>query len=149
MIPTGAPMAPEAARGLSAAELAHHAARAVRDLVGVATPEGDPGLRGPEGLRRTLDELALLGQRLPQAVHQLTALLAQQHTAGHLAIDAGTEYTEDAGRAVGSAIAHLEVGEQLAEQFGAVMDRASRALAHASYTGPPVGEPDRGSEPGR
>ncbi len=147
-MPTGAPMAPEAARVLSAVELAQDAARAIRDLVEVATPGGDPELRGPDGLRRTVDELALLGHRLPQVVHQLTALLAQQHAAGHLTIDAGTQYAGDPGRAVASATAFLEVGEQLAEQFGAALDQASRALTHASYAGPPAGQPGRGAEQG-
>lgn len=139
---TRTPHEPEKERARSAVESARDAGRAIRDLIEVTAPGGDPALRDPAVLHLTLDELVLLGHRLPQALHQLTAALHQQHDSGHLAIEDGTEVAGDPGRAVSTATAFLDVseqleaGEQLAEQLGATLDRASRALAHTRAADP-------------
>ena len=119
----------------SAVELAQRASDAARGLIDVARPGGDPAVQHPAGLRRTLDELAILGHRLEQAVQQLTAVLHHQHHAGHLNVDPSTEHAGDLDRAVDAATVHLRTGEQLAEQLADALDRASRALTHVSCTG--------------
>lgn len=142
MSANGTPVTPWAARPLSAVELAQAAGEAVRGLIHVTTPDGEHGLRDPADIRRTLDELAILGRRLPQALEQLAAVLVRQHSAGHLAVDAGAEpaenieHTGDPGRAVAAAIVLLDTGGQLAEQLSAALDRVSRALASTTFTGP-------------
>lgn len=100
------------------------AAEAVRDLNRV-TLSG--GYEWPGEVDAVLAELAVLGQRLPQAIGQGAGWLARQHTAGRVAHDTPGV---DVNGTVLDAVTTLRVAVEHADALTRALDQARQHTAH-------------------
>jgi hypothetical protein len=110
--------------------LAGRAAEAVRELNHLTR---DPGVfTGPAELYRLVGELAVLAGRVPQLLGQLDRWLREEHDAGRVRVDTGT----DPGPIVAAAGADLADARDAAHELAHVLDAAQQHLAHLGATGP-------------
>lgn len=84
----------------------------------------------PSDIYNIVGELASLAHRLPQALSQLTAIMASLQAAGRLGHDEGT--TVDA-EFIARLADHLAAAGERAGAMGADLDAAHSLLAHLQY----------------
>ena len=122
-------------RSPSTVEVAVTAAEAVRELTHRTL--GPPALTGPAELDRLVAELAVMTDRLPQLLHQLSGWLGTQQHAGRFRCDNHT----DPRQLVDQAAANLTDAGHAARQLSQALDDAHQHTAHLSVWSPATTSP--------
>jgi hypothetical protein len=115
------------------AELAGQAAEAVRAL-NHATLPGTGGLEYPADAYEITGQLAVLAARLPQALAQLLAFLAEQANAGQITVVAG-QHQEDPAAMLAAVTADLDAAAASARRLHQALDNAQNYLTWAAASG--------------
>jgi hypothetical protein len=116
------------------AGLAGQAAEAVRAL-NHATLSGAGGLEHPADAYEVTGQLAVLAARLPQALAQLLAFLAEQAAAGAITVVAG-QHQGDAAAMLTAVTAGLDAAAASARRLHQALDAAQNHLTWAAATEP-------------
>jgi len=117
----------------TANQLADDAAEAIRGLNHLT--RDDASLRYPSEVYAALGSLSQMLTMLPQALHQMDALIERWVAAGHVSIDSSEHvgHPEAAGAATS---VYLEEAQGATEQARAALGQAQAALTGASWKGP-------------
>jgi len=114
------------------AELAGQAAEAVRAL-NHATLPGAGGLEYPADAYEVTGQLSLLAARLPQALAQLLAFLADQASAGAITVVAG-QHAGDPAAMLTAVTADLDAAAASARRLHQALDAGQNHLTWAAAT---------------
>ncbi|HUZ35997.1 MAG TPA: hypothetical protein VMV17_06690 [Streptosporangiaceae bacterium] len=114
------------------AELAGQAAEAVRAL-NHATLPGAGGLEYPADAYEVTGQLSVLAARLPQALAQLLAFLADQASAGAITVVAG-QHAGDPAAMLAAVTADLDAAAASARRLHQALDAGQNHLTWAAAT---------------
>ncbi len=117
---------------MTPAELAGQAAEAVRNL-NHATLPGTSGLEYPADTYEVTGQLSLLAARLPQALAELLAFLAEQAAAGRIIMVAG-EHAGNPAAMLTAVTAELDAAVASARRLHRSLDAAQNHLTWAAAT---------------
>lgn len=118
---------------MTPAELAGQAAEAVRAL-NHATLPGTGGLEYPADAYEVTGQLSILAARLPQALAQLLAFLAEQAAAGAITVVAG-QHQGDPAAMLAAVTADLDAAVASARRLHQALDTAQNHLTWAAGAG--------------
>lgn len=103
------------------------AAEAIRTANHLTQPvNGAPGLEYPGDVYSAIGNLAILAQRMPQLLRQLSLWLGEQHAAGKVGHDA----RKDPGPCVAGVRSLLDDAETFAEELAVILGRAQSECSH-------------------